>query len=311
MKKLLLLLSKAVIISASLSSSAFAYDLFPDKERDTNVAYKYGAQFAGIFAGLVAHEVGHIAVINYNGGTFEGFDEPYDNAGIPTLYMNGSGSQITMAAMMGNNTSALLSSYILNEDFEESDFIDGVLLFSLINPISYSLSPDGVDFHTASTGVNFDRETLRIANLIQSIALLDKAINHRNVYFDEAILNVSLAGDYIKVSNTGKIITTQEYWADNALGSINVSSGVDVGLFVVAMGRQQTQLDDNSIKTMSYMQASKKINLDGFDVSGGIRIGKDNNDTDQSFFISVDSNSIFATYDSYNKHSNLGFKFMF
>jgi len=102
--------------------------------------------------------------------------------------------------MMGNNTTIMLSNKVLNDKYEESAFLDGFLFFGILNPISYSLDPEGVDFYTASAANLMDRNTLRSVNLVQSLALLDKAINNRNDYYDR---NSAIQERYNQRNNIG------------------------------------------------------------------------------------------------------------
>ena len=297
------------------STQASAYDI--KKSFNTTSTPSYLAQaFAGWASGLVAHEIGHIATVEYAGGSFEGFDDPKDDLGIPTLWMSGSGSQVGAAAMMGNNTTVMLSNKVLNNKYEESPFLDGFLFFGIGNPISYSLSPDGADFHTASSSTNMSRGILRTANLVQSLALLDKALNNRNDYYDKTTLDISLNERYIKFSNTGKIQTTQQYWIDDTDGAVNIAFDYDFDNYKLGFGRQLNTLTPTTSKQVDYIQYTKGFDIGNGHLSASAKVEmpwmlSNTDKLDVSASLNFTSDYIFANHDTFNKRSTVGLKFNF
>lgn len=309
-------LSRSIaLILLAITTQANAYDI--KKSLNTPSKPSYIAQaFAGWVSGLASHEIGHIATIEYGGGDFIEFNDPTDALGIPTLWMSGSGSQVGAAAMMGNNTTVLLSNKILNDKIEESAFLDGFLFFGITNPISYSLNPDGVDFHTASDSNNMSRSALRVVNLVQSLALLDKAINNRSDYYDKTILNVSLGERYIKFSNTGRIQSTQQYWIDDGAGAVNIALEYDYTDFKVGFGRQRVALTDTTAKQVDYIQFSKGIEIANGVLSASARMEipwmlSNTDKLDVSASIDYTSEYIFANYDTFNERAAIGLTFNF
>ena len=222
-----------------LSTNALSYDLVSTTK--TGIVEKLSMQFLGIISSLAVHEVGHISSLEYAGGDFIEFGAPYDNVGIPTLWMDGSRSQVGLASMMGNNASILSSSWILNSDIKKSDFIDGYLAFGLFNPISYSLDRDGVDFNTASDSMGIGVEKLRVANLIPASFLALKAIsNNKYDFYGEGVLDIAFSSNYIKVSNNGTIQTTQQYWADDSDNlDVNLNYAVKIGNYYAGIGNRK------------------------------------------------------------------------
>jgi hypothetical protein len=301
-----------------LTSTVLGYDI--NKALATTSKPSYFAQaVAGWFGGLVSHELGHIATIEYSGGDFLEFADPTDSLGIPTLWMSGSGSQVGAASMMGNNTTIMLSNKVLNDKYEESAFLDGFLFFGILNPISYSLDPEGVDFYTASAANLMDRNTLRAVNLVQSLALLDKAINNRNDYYGRTVLNIALDSKYIKFSNTGKIQSTQQYWIDETTGAVNISVDYDFGDYKLGIGRQRDSISNLTANQMDYLQITKDLDIRAGIIGVSIRLGESVSNTfstnEKHFRTSVSldyaSEYVFANYDSYNDRSTIGLKLDF
>jgi hypothetical protein len=168
---------------------------------------------AGYYSGLIIHEVGHISSVEYLGGNFDKFAGPYGSLGEPTLWMDGNGLQYGAAAMMGNNFSNMTSSYMLNKYNPTTAYEDGILLFSILNPILYSLGgDDATDFKTASTGLGYTEEDLKMINLVPSLNLAIKAMTNGSAdYYGKHKLNLALNGRYLKVTNTGPIYALQKY----------------------------------------------------------------------------------------------------
>lgn len=309
-------LSRALALVLFIATTqSKAYDI--QKSIKSTYTPSYMAQaFLGWFSGLAVHEMGHIATIEYGGGDFIEFSDPKDALGIPMLWMSGSGSQVGAAAMMGNNTTVLLSNKVLNDKTEESAFMDGFLFFGITNPISYSLDSEGVDFHTASNGNKMNRNILRTVNLVQSLALLDKAVNNRNDYYDETIMHTSISDRYIKFSNTGKIQSTQQYWIDDGDGAVNIALDYDLDEYRYGIGRQRVALSATTAKQVDYIQYTKPFDLANGELSASARVEipwflSNKSKLDVSASIDYTSEYIFANYDTFNGRATVGLNFKF
>ena len=309
MKKIILVLSvffTSISASAGIDLNSFNHINKP------NTIEKYILNGAGFFTGLVIHELGHIGSIEYSGGDFVEFSEPYDQYGIPTLWMEGDKFQVGMSAMMGNNASAIMSSVILNDKIESTAFSDGVLLFSVINPIAYSLGDSAVDFETARDGLGVNIGVLKSINLIQAINIATKAYsNNKYDAYGSAILDIGVNDRYLRVSNTGRISTNQQYWNNDYGHSVNLDVGALVFDYRVKIGRHQDYDNITGISSITdYLGVSRGIKVFDGDL---VVTGKTGTDIGQHLGVEVDYSSsyFFANHNSYNNESNVGVRMKF
>jgi len=300
LKKILL-----ACFSAVLTTSALSYDLTSFEERSTDKPISYFVQMAGgMLSGLLWHEAGHISGIEYSGGDFVEFGAPYSH-GVPTLWVSGSKSQVSLSSMSGNNSSHLLANYILNKDLKESAFLDGVLAFSLINPLTYSLDPDGVDYDTASNSSDLNINLLRLATFVPAVSLINKALTGDNKFYEKSIFDIGVNNRYIRISNTGLVRSNQRYWIDGDGGSADVSFGLSKNDYSIDFGQQVNHSNGDNYK---YLAFGKKLDLFKGQFDFSLKLGKSKQ---KSANLNFKKDRFFFNYDSFAEQTTIGATFEF
>ena len=164
----------------------------------------FGGLIGGI-SGLLIHEAAHVLSIEGSGGEFIGFDAPYNGA-IPTLWMEGTRSQVGLSAMMGNNSMLLLSDKMSNSGRKLNDFEQGLFNFATIHPIVYAIRGVG-DFETSSEALGVDKDMLR---LVVWISALDKALG-RGIAPNRSRSVLDISRGEILIEHHGRISSRQQY----------------------------------------------------------------------------------------------------
>lgn len=300
----------AIIISLAPTANA-AYDLpFKDilKSKSAFGVIEDGfLSVSGYYSGLIIHEIGHISSVEYLGGKFEEFDGPYGPLGEPTLWMSGNKLQYGAAAMMGNNFSNMTASYMLNKYNPATTYENGILLFSILNPILYSISDDSAsDFETASKGLGYTELDLRKVNLIPAATLAIKALTRGSEdYYGNYRMDVGLNGKYLKVTNTGPVYALQKYsYIDSNMFS-NIGIGVRLNDYLVEYGKYR----DDSLPINEYVGVGKTFN---FSPTSDISLKAImTEDSEAKFEVEYDNEYGFLNYSGVSEDVSLGLKVEF
>lgn len=286
-----------IFLTVLFSFSVHAQSFTLDRNTAPNVVYS----ILGYASGLVSHEFGHYAVANYTGGKFVEFSPPYGPLGEPTMYFNGSRSQMGMTAMAGNNLSLFLASRKLFPS--ESDlFSVGFNYFHILNPIGYFLKGSG-DLEFASNEFGISKDKLR---LMVAIPSMQNLLNQITSIGTTGSIQASVIGSHLKYEFTGPINTRQSYvgYEDNNI-SVDLSIGADIDEYSVYYGELTHTLDD--IKESPYISIVKSFK--GEYGSTSIEYKKLFSEND-SYSISHDYNGISLGYDKY-QGTNLSIKYSF